>query len=113
MSYDIHLEADLGGEEPVRVGDLEWNYTSNIGGIVAAAAEATGLRDLRDLEGLAAVEALVLVERLALELRRDPERYRALDPENGWGSLETFLPALDRLVDELRPVPRAIVKVWA
>ena len=30
MSYDVHLEADLGGEEPVNLGILDANCTWNV-----------------------------------------------------------------------------------
>lgn len=30
------------------------------------------------------------------ELKRDPERYRKLEPENGWGTYDDFVPWLKR-----------------
>lgn len=40
MSYDVHLEIDVGGDEPARVGSLDVNYTWNVYPMFAAAGAA-------------------------------------------------------------------------
>lgn len=48
----------------------------------------------------------------AVALMRDqPERFKRLDPENGWGSYATFLPWLDSYLEACLAFPDAYVKV--
>lgn len=107
MSYDIWLEADLGGPETVTVGSLDWNYTYNVQPMTAKA----GLRSLNDLDGTAAEDAAARIANVIAAMEADPAGYRALNPENGWGSYDTFLPALRELYAAFRDAPRAKVRV--
>lgn len=103
MSYDVSV-----GAAPVHF--YEANYTSNIWRIWDAASGGGGLTDL---SGLTAAAAAAIIERVLAGLRADPERYRALEPANKWGSLDTFVPWLERLLEVCREHPRARVHVNA
>jgi hypothetical protein len=48
--------------------------------------------------------ASVLADALSA-LRRDPEKYKALNPKNGWGSYDGLIYALERLLDEAKSKP--------
>lgn len=106
MSYDIWLEVDLGGPEPLSVGE-SWNYTSNCSPMWHAAgidlAECHG----RDAGGCAEGLGAALVQ-----LKADPARFQAMDPPNGWGSYATLVPALEQLLRLFESAPRATVRVW-
>lgn len=106
MSYDIWLETDVGGAEPLQIGD-NWNYTSNCGPMWRAAgidlAECHGRDAGGCAEGLGAAIAA---------LKADPPRFQAMDPANGWGSYKTLVPALETLLHLFESAPKAIVRVW-
>lgn len=105
MSYDIWLTIDTGGDEPAYVG-RDWNYTSNCGPMWRAAGA-----DLAEFHGKTAGECLPILDAAITELRADPAKYVAMNPENGWGSYESLLPELDLLADNFRHHPKATVVV--
>jgi hypothetical protein len=105
MSYDIWLEADLGGPERMTVTN-GWNYTSNCGPIWRLAGA-----DLAEYHGKPAAECIPSLRAAIIDMQANPEKYRPLEPENGWGSLETLVPALGELLAEFAMAPLAIVVV--
>lgn len=91
MSYDVYLEMSTGGEHDV---EAFWrNHTSNTAGIWRTAgidlAECDGRRASSVAEGLA-----VAVDRI----KRNPERYREFEPDNGWGTVESTLEFLEAIL---------------
>lgn len=106
MSYDIWLVIDTGGTEPARVGELDWNYTSNCGPMWRAAGA-----DLAEFDGKPAGECFPILTDAIAELRANPEKYMAMNPPNGWGSYKSLIPALVELAKGLEPHPKAIVRV--
>lgn len=111
MSYDIWLEADVGGPEPVRVDALDhWNYTSNVVPMWRIAMPETN--GLAGMDGMEADEAAKVL-RLGIErMERDPAPYRALNPENGWGDFDSQLAALKQLLLACEQAPRARIAIW-
>jgi hypothetical protein len=104
VSYDVSVTLDAGGDEPIHVGD--WNYTSNMAGAWREAGA-----QIHEWEGKRAGDcAAQLADALAVMVR-DPARFRAFDAENGWGSYETLVPSLTKLLRILRMAPDAIVSV--
>lgn len=106
MSYVIWLEADLGGPEPVSVGNLDWNYTSNVSGMWREAGA-----DLAAFDGRPVWECLPLLKLALTNLRSDPAKYRAMDPVDGWGSYDGVMPFLERLHEAMLAAPKATVRV--
>lgn len=106
MSYDIWLTIDTGGPEPAVVGMGSWNYTSNCGQMWRAAGA-----DLAEFAGRPAGECAAILRLAIGVMRGDPATYEAMNPENGWGSYDTLLPALDRLLADFEAHPNAIVTV--
>lgn len=108
MSYDLWLEADLGAGL-IGIGRLEWNYTSNCAPMWRRAMPETD--GLAGMDGMTA-HAAGAVLRLGLErMGKDPEAYRALNPENGWGEFESTRKALVKLLEAFDSAPQAVVKV--
>ncbi len=105
MSYDIHLEIDTGGPEPAWVG-RDWNYTSNCGPMWRSAGA-----DLAEFHGQFAGNVLHVLDKALAEMEANPATYRAMDPENGWGSYDTLLPALRELREMFAAHPKATVRV--
>lgn len=106
MSYDIHLEADLGGPEPIQVGDLYWNCTSNLAPMWRAAGA-----DLASFDGRPAWECIPVLATAIGELELHPETYTPMNPANGWGSYEALLPILRNLLAAFKQAPQATVRV--
>ena len=106
MSYDIYLEMDAGGPRPmsVEVG----NYTSNA---VPIWTQALYGKSLADYDGR---EARTVVEELEFGLEQIdmyPERFRDLEPENGWGDLEGATQYLRKLKDMCLRYPLAKIRI--
>lgn len=105
MSYDIWLEADLGGPEPIRVSP-GWNYTSNCAPMWRDAGA-----DLAEFDGKLALECLPILRAAIAELKANRQKYESMDPENGWGSYESLVPSLTRLAEQFECAPNATVMV--
>lgn len=87
------------------------NYTHNCNRMAAAAGlyEAVWRPDEQGYthahQLIAPLEAGIAV------LEADPEKFRAMDPENKWGSYDTFLPWLKRYLEACVRYPDAEVRV--
>ena len=106
MPYKIHLETDLGGERPVRVGDLYWDYTTN-GAPMWRAAGA----DLAAFDRCLALDCIPVLAMAIGKMESDPDTYKALNPPDGWGSYDSLMPHLHELLDAFQAAPRATVRV--
>lgn len=110
MSYDIWLEADLGGESPVNIGTLDWNYTSNCSPMWREAMPETD--GLSGMVGMEAGEALKTLREGIKRMEAEPAKYREMDPPNGWGSFDSQLRALKELEAAFAAAPLAKVVIW-
>jgi hypothetical protein len=45
-------------------------------------------------------------------MKCEPQRFIALNPENGWGSYSDFLPWIERYIMACEEFPEAEVSVW-
>ena len=102
MSWDADLIDDRGHTEG------EWNYTHNCNGMANAVLDPeyeqrTVFAEVFDrkhvswwkrLDGLSGPEGAALLDRIIRGLEADPERFRALNPENGWGDYDSFVKVL-------------------
>ncbi len=104
MSYDVWLEVDTGGPEPVEV--WERNHTSNTAGMWRGA----GL-DLGGCDGRQAAQVVEGVAAAVEVMERDPERFRAMNPPNGWGSYESCLAFLTAIRDACVAHPATTVRI--
>lgn len=86
MSYDISLVIDTGKEERevVEIG----NYTYNCSKMFVIASEVD--KSLSDLHNMSCIEAEPIIAKAVENMQKDPVKYKAMNPENGWGSYETF-----------------------
>lgn len=111
MSLDFWLNAhvDLGGPELETFNVFEVNITHNLGRM----AEAAGVYDALwcSAEKSAADIAPELEKGIAL-MEEDPERFRAFNPPNGWGSYDDFVPVLKSILEACKKAPKAIIGVW-
>jgi hypothetical protein len=111
MSWDIWLEADLGGREMIYLDGSHMSPTWNLGKIFRAAmwpaGDAPQLRFGEILDGQLAENVEHLFRAAAALIRRDPERFRALEPENGWGTIENALEVFEHFAKWCKDAPRA------
>jgi hypothetical protein len=105
VSYDIQLVIDTGGPEPAPIGH-GWNYTANC----APMWRAAGI-DFAAISGSTVYMVTPDLECAIETLKAAPERFRTMDPPNGWGSYDTLLPALEELLAEWKRHPMATVEV--
>lgn len=108
MSYDVWLQVDTGGPEPARVGESQ-NYTSNVSDMWR---KALG-RDLSDLDGMTAQDAIADLERAVSHMRHpdNAAEYHSMNPRNGWGNHEGATKYLEWLLAECRRHPKATIAV--
>lgn len=98
MSYDVYL---LKGETTVGW----WNYTSNIAPMLNMALESViaftpGAERWHDLlHGCQLESGRELLGVAVRSLESDPERYRAMNPANGWGDYDSLLGVLREMRD--------------
>ena len=101
MSYDVNFGPYI--EEPWR------NYTSNVSGMWADAI-GENLGDLIDRVSTAG-ELIEPVGRGIIAMRRDPERYRQMEPSNGWGDYNGALAYLEWIAKTASEHPNVEVSV--
>lgn len=106
MSWDVSLVVDTGGPEPAELSFLDANYTHNVQPMFALA----GL-DLGGLHGERAGEAAAKLTAAIAAMRQDPERFRAMNPPNGWGDYDGALAFLERIRTACLAHPLATVRV--
>lgn len=106
MSYDIYLEIDTGAEDLTTVVDIG-NYTSNVSPMWTRALG----RPLFELHGMAAVEAVPLLDAGIASMQADPDGFRELNPANGWGRFEGALGYLEELRAGCVAHPKTVIRV--
>lgn len=105
MSLDVYLKA----VRPTEVYSA--NITHNLGRM---AKEAGIYMHLWRPDELGITKASELIEPLLRgfeKLASEPEKYRALNPENGWGSYEGLLNFVSEYLDACEDNPDAEVRV--
>jgi hypothetical protein len=101
MSWNVYLMVDTGGPEPAVVADVG-NHTTNTAGMWDHAWRVSGDPFWGDWtsfgdylatkpEGWLAGD---ITANILKEMLKNPDTYRALNPDNGWGSYESALKFL-------------------
>jgi hypothetical protein len=88
------------------------NITHNLGRM---AAEADIYQHLWRPDVIGVTKARQLIEPLSIGvslMKREPDRFIALNPPNGWGSHEVFVPWIERYLAACCEYPDADVSVW-
>lgn len=101
MSWDIKLEDSNGNE----LEDCEWNYTYNTSPMMYAVDF-----DLHDLDDKKCEDVVYKLWLCIEALATDPEKFEAMNPENGWGSYDGLLEVLIKMHKEFRINPYAIIR---
>jgi hypothetical protein len=95
LSYDVSLMIDTGGDEPAEVFYVG-NYTSNV---FPMWVEALNGKSLREYHGAPCSEAAGPLADGVKRMEVDPDKYREMNPPNGWGDYEGALRYLRKLAE--------------
>ncbi len=98
MSYDISLKIKT-GDNYVDVVDCG-NYTYNCSKMFQEANELK--LSLSDLNNGCSGEVIPVLEEVISNMRKDKEKYEAMNPPNGWGDYECFLKFLENILGEFK-----------
>ncbi|PLR99586.1 hypothetical protein [Bacillus sp. T33-2] len=105
MSWDITLiEKKLVEFEVADIG----NYTYNVSKMYGAAMGKT----MSDFHGMEAFNAVDILSKGFCEMRDNPEKYKAMNPSNGWGNYEGALQYLEKLLLACIENPNSIINVY-
>ena len=108
MSWDIEMVTDPcescgRGEETVFDRNLTWNLTPM--------HRAVGI-DWRKLREMSADQAKETILDAVRQLKEDPERFKDMNPKNGWGSYDGLVDLLQEMLGTWKRYPTATVKVY-
>jgi hypothetical protein len=104
MSLNIYLE------ELVVSPVFRANYTHNAVGMVEAAGIYTHVWRPEELDITKASELIEPLRGAIERMKADPNRFISLNPPNGWGSYDTFLPWLEQYLEACEEHPDATVR---
>lgn len=107
MSHDVYLEIDTGSDTLATVVEVG-NYTSNVAGMWR---KALGGESLSDFDGRNAGESVEVLAAAVAWMEADPDAYRAMDPDNGWGRYEGASDYLTALLGACREHPKCQIRV--
>lgn len=90
-------------------------YSANITHNLGKMAEAAGIYGAvwrPEEHGITkAAQLIPILEKGIAEMKADPEKYRALNAPNGWGTYDVFVPWLERYLAACKEDPDADIKV--
>jgi hypothetical protein len=90
---------------------FEANITHNLGRMADAAGIYQALWRPEEIGATKAAHLIPLLTAGLALLKSDADRFRAFNPENGWGSYDGFVPWIERYLDACINNPTAVVRV--
>jgi hypothetical protein len=109
MSWDVHLTAKVDGH-PIVLPGTEFNYTHNCNQMIREAGlEAWPYR----VDGWKAKYLARRLREVVATLEYEPERFIAMNPDNGWGSYASLVPVLKELLGACERFPSGEVVMSA
>jgi hypothetical protein len=120
MSADIWLEDEHGDALDF---NYEWPAVQNIANVhygnnfnltynLTPMLKAAGMPSWKEMIGMPTTEAGTIWDNVVIELGFNPEKYRVMNPANGWGSYEQAIEVLAALVKACRQYPEAKIGGW-
>ena len=108
MSYDCYMEIDTGGKHRATVCDIG-NMTSNVSGMWA---KALGF-PLAEMEGWTGEKVGTHVRRACAAIANPDTRheYEAMNPSNGWGSVQSAENYLHAILKGCNLHPKATLRI--
>ena len=105
MSLDVYLSV----VQPVEI--YEANITHNLGGMAKAAELYTVLWRPEEREIALAWQLVEPLKAGLAALKADPEKFRAMNPTNGWGAYENLVKFVEEYLAACEANPDAEVRV--
>jgi hypothetical protein len=105
MSLDVYLTATR------RTTVFEANVTHNLAPMAREAGIWKELWAPEEAGILTAIQLIGPLQRGLALLRSDPERFRTLNPPNGWGDYEGFVVWVERYLEACRENPDAEIRI--
>lgn len=109
MSFDVYLMAHVDGLEPVAVCEVG-NITYNLSPMFVECLNTEG-EGLRGLHGRVAANALPIVIGGLHSMLMDPDKYKAMNPSNGWGDYHVALQFLFNMAKVLGEYPGTTIHI--
>ena len=108
MSYDVSFKAKLEGTDQwARVGDDWINHTCNTSMMIKEVCGATP----SEWNGQKCGHLYPIIMGGAAILKAKPEDYRKFEPDNKWGTVETTIKFLEKIAENCKKYPTAIIEV--
>lgn len=98
MSYDIYVTETI----------LDTNCTFNVSPMFRLALGKDGIKQLNELSR---ENCIILLQDGIKDMKENPEIYKKLNPENGWGSYEGALETLENILNALLKSSNAYVSI--
>lgn len=121
MSWSADLEVTVDGHV---LGVGGWNYTHNCNKMMSTVLEENGTKLeshwlighmgkswFDALNGKTAPEGSALLRTIIEGMEDDPERFKAMEPPNGWGSYAGVLQILRQMLARSNSYPSAVWRV--
>ena len=105
---DAEMRAMVPMRSSASVDDTTFNLTYNLSPMLRAA----GMPAWQDFIGMCAGDAGPIWQKVADELRADPDKYKAMNPPNGWGDYEGAVEVISALAAACARYPDATVGGW-
>jgi len=113
MSWDASLECGCCGHDLI-----DRNYTHNTSRMIYGALQDAGVvlpnpdghgtvAWWGHLNGMTGPEGAAYLDAILTHLAKDPGRYRAMNPENGWGNYDDLVTVLTEMRDAVPEHPTA------
>jgi len=125
MSLDVYLESatststactcsKCGHEHETKTTEQFFsdNVTHNLGGMAAAAGIYKELWRPEEVGIKTAGQLIAPLEAGLLRLRADSDRFKKLNPDNGWGTYEGLVRFVSDYLDACRAHPDAVIRIW-
>lgn len=87
------------------------NYTYNVSSMYYD-EDVFGESGIAKLDGMSGKEAISVITKALNGLHSDPNKFRAMNPENGWGSYKGALKVVCELLDWCIDEPNATIRVY-
>lgn len=110
MGVDLYLQSKKCNEcgHVESVGD-DLGYTYNVGDMWREIYPEEKLLSIDEMTGQ---EAYKKLKHAHDELLKNPDKFKAMNPPNGWGSYDTFLTFIEKLMDLSSLYPDYIWHTW-
>ena len=116
LDFDLYMELDTGGKDLMLVDIFSINITHNL---IEMASEAGLYQCLwhpeQEVPPSNKVIANQLIKPLAtglFNLKNNPEKFKKLNPVNGWGTYEGFIQSVSEIYEACLEHPKANVKIY-